>query len=544
MLQLQAGFELKTAAAAVIARESSEFRRTITLDKGTEAGIVVGDVVVASGGALAGRVTAVGPQSATVVLLTDGASTVIGQLPSAATGEVEGHLADTLPMTQIDASATIAVGDEVVTAGIELGSGVRSPYPKGLVIGQVVDVKRDANDVVQTAFLQPAADLERLEYVLVILDYEGGLPPIDEQPVACPSDGTLPEGESPCFASPRAEYEASFAEAVGAVDQSAARGRPAARAGLRAIEGDAPVAQRHERVVPDDEVVEQLDVQQPAGRQRRRGQVEIVRGGCRVAAWMVMHEDDSRCIESDGIAIQLPHPHERRADVALVDRGDPQDVVLRVEQDDAELLALQAAHLQDQPVREVARAADDRPGLRPVRQHPPAELERGDELRRLGAADARDRAQFQLRCPGQLRSGRRGEPGRRRPDRPPIDRACRTPRRGRSTRPTSARPARAGPGVRAVAPSRGVRGWPDPSPSHGHRPPVTPISLPCGGGQGVPGPERRKPADTSRHPDPEDTAQPIERLSPEPQPSMRRDSPAAGHPGREARSPRGPAGSR
>jgi rod shape-determining protein MreC len=203
MLQLQAGFELKTAAAAVIARESSEFRRTITLDKGTEAGIVVGDVVVASGGALAGRVTAVGPQSATVVLLTDGASTVIGQLPSAATGEVEGHLADTLPMTQIDASATIAVGDEVVTAGIELGSGVRSPYPKGLVIGQVVEVIRDANDVVQTAFLQPAADLERLEYVLVILDYEGGLPPIDEQPIACPSDGTLPEGESPCFASPR-----------------------------------------------------------------------------------------------------------------------------------------------------------------------------------------------------------------------------------------------------------------------------------------------------------------------------------------------------
>ena len=154
LLQLRAGFDFETAAATVIARESSEFRRTVTLDKGTEAGIAVGDVVVASGGALAGRVTAVGPASATVVLLTDGESTVIGQLPSAATGEVEGHLADTLPMTQIDASADISLGDEVVTAGIELGSGVRSPYPKGLVIGQVVDVKRDANDVVQTAFLQ------------------------------------------------------------------------------------------------------------------------------------------------------------------------------------------------------------------------------------------------------------------------------------------------------------------------------------------------------------------------------------------------------
>lgn len=202
LLQLRAGFEFQTAAATVIARESSEFRRTVTLDKGSDAGIEVGDVVVASGGALAGRVTAVGPESAMVVLLTDGGSTVIGQLPSAATGEVEGHLATTLPMTQIDASAAISLGDEVVTAGIELGSGVRSPYPKGLVIGQVVDVKRDANDVVQTAFLQPAADLDRLEFVLVILDYEGGLPPIDEQPVECPTDGTLPEGEQPCFASP------------------------------------------------------------------------------------------------------------------------------------------------------------------------------------------------------------------------------------------------------------------------------------------------------------------------------------------------------
>ncbi len=202
LLQLRAGFDYQTAAASVIARESSEFRRTVTLDKGSDAGIEVGDVVVASGGALAGRVTAVGPESAMVVLLTDGESTVIGQLPSAATGEVEGHLATTLPMTKIDSSAAISLGDEVVTAGIELGSGVRSPYPKGLVIGQVVDVKRDANDVVQTAFLQPAADLDRLEFVLVILDYEGGLPPIDEQPVDCPTDGTLPEGEQPCFASP------------------------------------------------------------------------------------------------------------------------------------------------------------------------------------------------------------------------------------------------------------------------------------------------------------------------------------------------------
>ena len=61
LLQLRAGFDYKTAAAAVISRDSSEFRRVIGIDKGSNAGIKVGDVVVAGGGALAGRVTSVGP---------------------------------------------------------------------------------------------------------------------------------------------------------------------------------------------------------------------------------------------------------------------------------------------------------------------------------------------------------------------------------------------------------------------------------------------------------------------------------------------------
>ena len=199
LLQLGAGFDFKTAAATVIARESSEFRRLVVLDKGTSDGIAVGDVAVAAGGALAGRVVEVGPDSAKVVLLTDSESTVIGQLTSnAATGQVVGQLGGVLVMSQIDSGETIAVGDEVVTAGIELGGGVRSPYPKGLLVGQVVDVRRDANDVVQTAFLQPAAQLDKLEYLLVITDYDGGLPPIEQQPIDC-TGKTLPQGEQPCL---------------------------------------------------------------------------------------------------------------------------------------------------------------------------------------------------------------------------------------------------------------------------------------------------------------------------------------------------------
>jgi rod shape-determining protein MreC len=200
LLQVQSGLGFQSVGATVIGRETSEFRRVVTIDVGTDGGIVVGDVVVADGGALAGRVTAVAGGSATVLLINDTSSTVIGQLGSnQATGSVIGQLGGVLVMENVDSTERVQVNDQVVTAGIDLGNGVRSPFPKGLLIGTVVDDQRDANAVVQTAFIQPAVNLDKLEYVLVITNYKGGLPPVDQQAVPCPSGGaTLPAGEQPC----------------------------------------------------------------------------------------------------------------------------------------------------------------------------------------------------------------------------------------------------------------------------------------------------------------------------------------------------------
>jgi rod shape-determining protein MreC len=197
LLQLQNGLDFKTVAAQVIAREPSEFRRVITLSKGSDDNVIVGDVVVAQGGALAGRVTEVGPTWSTVMLITDTSSTVIGQLvPKASTGVVIGQLSSPLTMEKIDSTVRVELGQEIVTAGIELNGAVRSPFPKGLVIGQVIDVKRDANAVVQTAYLVPATNLDQLEYALIITDYHGGLP--STVPLPCPSTGTLPNNEETC----------------------------------------------------------------------------------------------------------------------------------------------------------------------------------------------------------------------------------------------------------------------------------------------------------------------------------------------------------
>ncbi|HEX5828215.1 MAG TPA: rod shape-determining protein MreC [Candidatus Limnocylindrales bacterium] len=202
LVQLQSGLEHETVAARVIGRETLETRRIVTLDKGTDDGIEEGDVVIVGGGALAGRVTDVGGSFASVTLISDALSTVVGQLAeSGKSGEVVGQAGGVLVMRNIDSAVPIAIDEEVFTAGIEVNAGIRSPYPKGLVIGSVVDVQRDANDVVQTAFLAPAADLDAFELALVITDYEGGLPPGDAVPVPCENGegGTLPEGEVPCY---------------------------------------------------------------------------------------------------------------------------------------------------------------------------------------------------------------------------------------------------------------------------------------------------------------------------------------------------------
>ena len=201
LLQLRNGLDYETSAVGVIARESSEARRALVLDRGSDDGLAVGDVVIGAGGSLVGRITEVGTSIAHVVLISDPTSTVTGQLlSSSATGKVVGQLGGALVMTDVDSAAEVARGEEVFTAGIELGGGLRSPYPKGLLVGRVIDVTIDPNEVVQTVFLEPAAPLDRLEFLLVITDYEGGILGPIETGVPCdPTDGgTLPDSDQPC----------------------------------------------------------------------------------------------------------------------------------------------------------------------------------------------------------------------------------------------------------------------------------------------------------------------------------------------------------
>ena len=199
LLAIRNTLDYSTVATRVIARELADVNRVVMIDAGSEDGLEIGDVVIGAGGALAGRVTELGTSAARVTLINDPASTVIGEIVgSRAIGEVVGDLGGALIMHKIAATQQVTLGEEVVTAGLTLGEAVRSPYPKGLVIGRIIDVTRDPNAVVQTAFVDPAIDLDRLEALLVITDYEGGIPGGDLLPTDdLNPDGTLPDSEQP-----------------------------------------------------------------------------------------------------------------------------------------------------------------------------------------------------------------------------------------------------------------------------------------------------------------------------------------------------------
>ncbi len=191
LLDVRASLSYSTVAAEVISRRLTTGERVITLNRGSEAGLAEGDVVIAGGGALVGQVVSIGPNFSQVHLLSDSRFRVVGlDEETLSTGLVIGQLDRPLSMINIPATEQIEVGETIMTAGIDLGGGIRSPFPRGLLIGTVVDVERSPVDVVQTALVRPAAALDRLEYVLVIVDYASSLPTDD--PIDGPAESLEP----------------------------------------------------------------------------------------------------------------------------------------------------------------------------------------------------------------------------------------------------------------------------------------------------------------------------------------------------------------
>ena len=154
----------------VIARDPSPFVQAITLDRGTEDGVQEGMTIITWRGVV-GRVSRVSPTSSKVLLITDTSSSISGRIQSSeqrVTGIIRGRPEGGLLMQRIPQEETLQTGETVVT------SDFGGLMPEGLVIGQIVQIRRKDVDVLQEAVIEPSADMKRLERLYVLLSPADG----------------------------------------------------------------------------------------------------------------------------------------------------------------------------------------------------------------------------------------------------------------------------------------------------------------------------------------------------------------------------------
>ena len=148
--------------AQIIGEDASNWARTVTIDKGSRAGLRDGLPVVAAGGVV-GRIIKTAPGSSRVLLVTDASSNVAALVQRTRTrGVVQGHGAK-LALKYALRDADVAAGDLLVTSGM---GGV---FPKGLSLGKVEIAVRDEMDLFQQIVVAPVVDFSHLEEVMVLL---------------------------------------------------------------------------------------------------------------------------------------------------------------------------------------------------------------------------------------------------------------------------------------------------------------------------------------------------------------------------------------
>ena len=148
-----------------IARDPSPFVQSITIDRGTDDGVREGMLVITWRGVV-GRVNRVSPTSSKVLLITDTSSSIGGRVQgseSRVTGIIRGRQEGGLIMQRIPQEESLQTGDTVVTS--DLG-GI---MPEGLVIGQIVQIRRRDVDVFQEAVIEPSSDMKALERLYLLI---------------------------------------------------------------------------------------------------------------------------------------------------------------------------------------------------------------------------------------------------------------------------------------------------------------------------------------------------------------------------------------
>jgi rod shape-determining protein MreC len=170
--------------AQVIAIGAAQgFSWTITIDVGARDG-VKRDMTVLNGDGLVGRVTTVGPDTATVLLATDPDFTVGTRMENGdELGFASGQGDRPLRVELLNGKAEVKKGDRLVT----FGSQADRPFVPGVPVGVVSRVDPSGGDLTRTLYVTPFVSFTKLDIVGVVV----------QAPQKDPRDTVLPAKPRP-----------------------------------------------------------------------------------------------------------------------------------------------------------------------------------------------------------------------------------------------------------------------------------------------------------------------------------------------------------
>ena len=169
-LQALLGFKeqyiTKTLAAQVIGSSGSEQSHSIYIDKGSRDGVKPDQAVITADGVVGKVLRGVQEHVAGVLLINDQTSGVGALLASSRLqGVLRGTPTGEVVLEKVMSDEALKAGEKVVTSG---GDRI---FPKGLPVGTVTKIS-PGPELFLNIRVRPAADLNRLEEVLVITEEE------------------------------------------------------------------------------------------------------------------------------------------------------------------------------------------------------------------------------------------------------------------------------------------------------------------------------------------------------------------------------------
>jgi rod shape-determining protein MreC len=163
LLQFKKTINWPVLAAQVIGRDPTGWFKSVIIDKGKNSGLKVNMPVVNARGVV-GRLVSVSPNYAKVLLIIDQNSAVDCIIQrSRDEGIVKGLSSKICRLDYVVKTSDVVVGDKVVT------SGLGRVYPKGLPVGEVMEVVNISGELFKDIKVRPMVDFSKLEELLVIL---------------------------------------------------------------------------------------------------------------------------------------------------------------------------------------------------------------------------------------------------------------------------------------------------------------------------------------------------------------------------------------